>query len=331
MQRTSLVLHHGLTDGAALTRQARVAEDCGFESLWVTERYFHEETFSMLGYLAAATRVLRLGVGVVNPYTRSPALSAMAAATLDRLSGGRFVLGLGRSERDVVEDRMGIPYGEPRATLGAAVRTIRTLLAGERVAGGPAPFDLHAKLALRPIQARLPIYLAAIGRPALRLAGAIADGVLLNAYVPVGYIPWAVQHVHDAARDAGRDPVEVEIACMIVVREGPDLDRLRPGLRARVARLLCEPHVGEILCQTGGFDPALASHLRTRVAAGLPEEAGRLVTDGMIEAFYALGPPSRLAERVAAYRRHGVTLPLLLPALEGFERVARALAPVERG
>jgi 5,10-methylenetetrahydromethanopterin reductase len=326
MQRTGLVLHHGLTDGATLARQARLAEDCGYESLWVTERYFHEETFSMLGYLAAATRRLRLGVGVVNPFTRSPALTAMAAATLDRLSGGRLVLGVGRSERDVIEGRMGIPYGAPRGALEATVRTIRTLLDGERLAGGPAPFDLHAKLALRPVQARLPIYLAAIGRSALRLAGAIADGVLLNAYVPTGYVPWAIRHVHDAAREAGRDPAGIEIACMIVVREGGDPDRLHPALRARVVRLLCEPHVGQILLQTGGFDPGIATQVRSRVANGRPAEAERLVTGAMIEAFYALGPPERLAQRVEDYRRHGVTLPLLLPTLDGFEGAARALA-----
>ena len=330
MQRAGLVLHHGLTDGASLARQGQLAEECGYESLWVTERYCHEETFSMLGYLAATTRRLRLGVGVVNPYTRSPALTAMGAATLDRMSGGRLVLGLGRSERDVIENRLGIPYGEPRRTLEAAVRAVRLLLDGGRIDGGPTPFDLRAKLAVRPLQPRLPIYLAAIGRPALRLAGALADGVLLNAYVPTGYVPWAIRHVHDAARQAGRDPAAIEIACMIVVREG-DAEHLRPGLRGRVVRLLCEPHVGEILLRTGGFDPGIASQTRTRIAGGRLAEAEHLVSDAMVDAFYALGPPARLAERVAAYRRQGVTLPLLLPTLEGFEGVARALGTLPRG
>ena len=173
----------------------------------------------------------------------------------------------------------------------------------------------------------MPIHLAAIGRPALRLAGAVADGVLLNAYVPTGYVPWAIRHVREGALEAGRDPADIEIACMIVVRESADPDRLRPGLRARVARLLCEPHVGEILLRTGGFDPAIAPRVRTLATHGSPAQAELLVTDAMIDAFYALGPADRLAKRVAAYRGHGVTLPLLLPTLEDFERIAHALAP----
>src|ERR671939_1732457 len=116
MARLGIVLYHGIDGGPELKDYGRIAEEAGFDSLWVTERYFHEETFSLLGFLAAATRRIKLGVGVVNPYTRNPALLAMASATLDRLSGGRFLLGLGRSERSVMQDRMGIPYGDSRAT-----------------------------------------------------------------------------------------------------------------------------------------------------------------------------------------------------------------------
>ena len=111
MSRLGIVLYHGIESGLELKEYGRIAEDNGFDSLWVTERYFHEETFSMLGFLAAATQRIKLGVGVVNPYTRNPALLAMASATLDRLSGGRFLLGLGRSEKAVMQEKMGIVYG----------------------------------------------------------------------------------------------------------------------------------------------------------------------------------------------------------------------------
>ena len=114
MGRTGIVLYHGIDSGAELGEYGRLAEDAGFDSLWVTERYFHEETFSMLGYLAAKTERIRLGVGVVNPYTRSPALLGMGAATIDRLSGGRMLLGLGRSDVDVIEGRMGMDYDRLR-------------------------------------------------------------------------------------------------------------------------------------------------------------------------------------------------------------------------
>ena len=97
MARLGMVLYHGIESGPQLQEYARLAEMAGFESLWVTERYFHEETFALLGFLAGVTQRIKLGVAVTNPYTRHPALLAMASATLDRISGGRFLLGLGRS------------------------------------------------------------------------------------------------------------------------------------------------------------------------------------------------------------------------------------------
>ena len=131
MTRLGMVLYHGIDNGPELKEYGRIAEDLGYDALWVTERYFHEETFSLLGFLAAATERLQLGVGVVNPYTRHPALLGMASATLDRLCGGRFMLGLGRSERWVIQDRMGIPYTRSRTTLEEAVTHIRALLSGD--------------------------------------------------------------------------------------------------------------------------------------------------------------------------------------------------------
>ena len=146
------------TRGRSSPATGRRAEDAGYSSLWVTERYFHEETFALLGHLAAATASLRLGVGVVNPYGRHPALTAMGAATLDRLSGGRFILGLGRSERDdVVEDKLGRSHAKSRRRLRETVHSVRALLAGERV---EPPDGGRVRLAIHPVQTPLPIYLA---------------------------------------------------------------------------------------------------------------------------------------------------------------------------
>jgi 5,10-methylenetetrahydromethanopterin reductase len=326
MARLGIVLYHGIDNGPELKDYGRIAEEAGFDSLWVTERYFHEETFSLLGFLAAATRRIKLGVGVVNPYTRNPALLAMAGATLDRISGGRFLLGLGRSERPVIQNRMGIPYGDSRATLGEAVLLIRSLLSGERITAVAGRFKLNGtRLATTPVQPKLPIYLAAIGAKGLRLAGAVADGVLLNAYVPPAYVQYAVQEVRQAAQEAGRDPQAIDVACMLVVRLTDDPDSLRPTLKQRVVRLLEEPHVGEILLEKGGFDPAILPALRASAATDGGREAVRLISDEMVDAFYVLGPAGRCRERIAAYRRAGVDLPLLLPRLEDYRRVAETL------
>lgn len=319
MAYLGLVLHHGIKDGPQLARYGQLAEHFGYDALWVTERYFHEETFSMLGFLAASTERIRLGVGVVNPYTRPPGLIAMGAATLDRLSEGRIALGLGRSEREVIQGALGIPYGRSQEQLHEAVVTTRCLLEGESVGAIHLAFD--------PQQKRLPIYVAAIGQRALRLAGKIADGVVLNAYVPPAYVRWAIGEIHDGARDAGRDPDAVRIACMLVVRLTERPEEFRPQLRKRLASLLAEAHVGEVLLEQGGFDTSILSLLRERMSISDLDGAAELINGDLVDAFMLLGSAEHCRERIEEYRAVGVDEPLLLPRLSDFERVAEALAP----
>lgn len=326
MSQLGIVLYHGIESGTELREYGRVAEDNGFDSLWVTERYFHEETFSMLGFLAAATQRIKLGVGVVNPYTRNPALLAMASATLDRLSGGRFVLGLGRSEKAVIQDKMGIPYGDSRVALIETVSHLRKLFAGERVTTQEGRNKSQAiKLATTPIQPQLPIYLAGIGTKGLRLVGEIADGVVLNAYVPPAYVRYAVAEIHAAAAAAGRDPHAIDIACMLVIRLTDDPAKMRATLKQRIVRLLEESHVGEILLDKGGFDPSLLIQLRATTKSDGEKAAVPLITDAMVDAFYVVGSAMQCQERIAEYRQAGVTTPLLLPRLEDYNTVATTL------
>ncbi len=329
MAQLGMVLYHGIDNGAELKAYGQIAEDLGYDSLWVTERYFHEETFSLLGFLAAATERLRLGVGVVNPYTRHPALLAMGAATLDRISGGRIMLGMGRSERFVIQDRMGIPYTRPRGTLEEAVTHMRALLSGERLDTADGIFHLHhASLALHPMQNPLPIYLAAIGPKALRLAGRVADGVVLNTYVPTAYVRYAVAEIRAAAQEAGRDPHAIDISCMLVVRLADDPSGMWMSLKERLVRLLAEAYVGEILLQQGGFDPGILPALRTRAAAQGEAATVDLISDAMVEAFFLVGSAKRCRARIAEYHEAGVDQARLLPRLHDYQRVAEALLAV---
>ncbi|MCY4489616.1 MAG: LLM class flavin-dependent oxidoreductase [Deltaproteobacteria bacterium] len=328
MSRLGMVLYHGIDTGDELRNYAHVAEEAGFDSLWVTERYFHEETFSLLGFLAAATTRIRLGLGVTNPYTRNPALLGMSAATLDRISGGRFLLGLGRSDKWMIEGRMGMPYERPLDHMKQTVAQLRQLLAGERVSGAGGYWDLNAvRLAVKPAQESLPIYLAAIGPKALRLAGAVADGGLLNAYVPTAYVRYAVREISDAARQAGRDPAAIDIACMLIVRMTDDPGRMLPALKERMVRLLAEPFVGEVLLERGGFDPGILPELRATAENRGEKAAVGLITEEMVEGFYLLGDGATCRRRIAEYREAGVGHALLLPRLEDYESTVEALGP----
>lgn len=323
MTRLGIVLYHGIESGPELKTYARLAEDNGFDSLWVTERYFHEETFSVLGFLAATTQRIKLGVGVVNPYTRNPALLAMASATLDRISGGRFLLGLGRSEKAVIQDKMGIPYGNSRAALVDTVTHLRKLFSGERVTTSEGRYKLsNVRLATTPVQTTLPIYLSGIGPKGLRLVGEIADGVVLNAYVPPAYVRYAVKEIRDAAKAANRDPRAIDITCMLVMRLTDDPAGMYPTLKQRIVRLLEEAYVGEILLDKGGFDSSILPALRETVKKEGEKAAVHFITDEMVDAFYLVGPADRCKARIEEYRQAGVDEPLLLPRLEDYRRVA---------
>jgi 5,10-methylenetetrahydromethanopterin reductase len=221
-----------------------------------------------------------------------------------------------------------MPYNAPRAALAETVAVVRELLSGGRVSTTEGRLKMHdVRLAITPMQPRLPIYLAAIGPKALRLAGAIADGVVLNAYTPTGYVRYAVQEIRQAAHEAGRDPAAIDIACMLVVRLTDDLERLRLSLKQRLVRLLAEPYVGEILLDKGGFDAALLGPLRAAAAHQAGTAATGLVSDAMVEAFYLAGTATQCQARLAEYRAAGVDLPLLLPRLEDYRTVVEALRP----
>lgn len=327
MNRAGMVIYHGIGGGNDLWEYGRIADDLGYDSLWVTERYLHEETSSMLGFLAAATSNVKLGVGVVNPFTRHPALLAMMAATLDRISGGRFILGMGRSDSFIIEERLGMSYSRSRTRLEEALKIVREFLQeGSASYEGRIFQQPKVSLEMRRVQERLPIYMAAIGPKALKAAGALADGVLLNAYVSPGYVKWAANVVRTSAEEAGRDPESVRIACMLVMRMTPRPDEVRAGLKQRLVRLYSEPNVGEILLETAGFDPGTAARIRELSAAGDVDGAVRLVTDGMVDSCYVIGLPEQCRERVEEYAKAGVDEPLLLPRLEDYRETAEAMA-----
>ena len=302
-----IVLHHGIKNGRELSQYARLAENSRFSSLWLTERYFHEETFSVLGYIAAVTNSIKLGVGVVNPFTRNLALLGMATATLDRISGGRFILGLGRSERSVIEDKMGISYHGSSITLENSVQILRDILSGQVFERGDNLFNLKdINLSIKPVQTKVPIYLAAIGPMALRKAGSIADGVILNAYVPTGYVRYAVKEIKSAAGKAGKDPSKITISCMLVIRPTENPVEMYAKLKERVVQLLQEPHIGEILLDKGGFDTSILNSLRSRFKEGAFEKAQRLISNEIVDSLYLVGSMSYCREKIEEYIEAGV-------------------------
>lgn len=293
---------------------ARRAEALGYESIWLTETRFTRDAVTTTAAVATATERTRVATAVTNPYTRGAVLTAVTAATLDELAGGRFVLGIGPGSPTVLA-RQGIAFDHPLRRLRETIEVVRRLLRGETLTfTGETLSVIDARLDFTPIRPAIPIYLGVTGPKALALAGEIADGVILNGFVSLAYTERAVEIVRSAARSVGRDPDGIEIAASIVVSVDTDGRAARDAVRPVVATYLAEfPHIArEAGIATEQLDHIAALHQR-QGAAG----AATLVDDATVEALTCVGTIEEVQDALRRRRAAGVQLPIVSLAQSG--------------
>ncbi|WP_432548672.1 LLM class F420-dependent oxidoreductase [Kineococcus sp. SYSU DK004] len=324
---------------------ARAAEDAGYAAAWVAEAYGSDAP-TVLGWLAARTSRIDLGSAVLQVPARSAAATAMTAATLDGLTGGRFRLGLGVSGPQVAEGWHGQRFDAPLARTREYVEVVRTALArrplvhdGEHLTlplpGGPGK---PLRLMLPPVRPDLPVYLAAVGPRNVALAGEVADG-----WLPVFFAPDAADEQLErlAAGRARRVPREGE-PVFDVAPTVPLLLTSATGSARRDAeapvRAYAALYLGGMGSRTQNFYAALARRLgfgadvdrvQDLYLAGHAREAAAAVPDGFLDATCLVGTPAAVRARLDAYAAAGVTTLSVLPlAPTREERVAalRAIA-----
>ncbi len=319
------------TNPADLFPLVQEAERLGFDSVWVAEAW-GTDAVSVLGWLAAKTERIKLGSAIMQIPGRTPANAAMTAATLDLLSGGRFLLGLGTSGPQVVEGWHGQPWGKPLGKTREYVEIVRAALRREVVAhegehyripwDGPGATGLGKplKLMLRPLRSEIPIYLAALGPKNVALAAEIADG-----WLPIFVDP---EHFDDAfGPSLAPAPDGFEIAATASVLVGDDVPALRDALRPYVAL-----YVGGMGAKGRNFYNALvrrygweeeAERIQELYLAGKQREAIAAVPDELVDAVSLVGPKERIAERLEAWRATPVTtLVLGTPQPEALQTLA---------
>ena len=282
--------HRPTPDAVAL---ARAAEARGFEEIWVTEDYCERGAFTAAAAVAAATTRARVGIGVVNPFTRHPVLTAMEHAALDELAGGRAILGLGASNARWMQEQLGIPFEDPLGRLREAVEVVRLALAGGHVRYAGAHYQVDARLAFRPPRPDPPIVLGVKGRRALRLAGEVADGVLLSVLSSPAYVAWARERIG----------APVEVGAYVAFACSAEREAARASLAPLVATFL-GVHGDHDITRTAGLDPELARRFRAGWRRGEPE-AG-LVTGELLETFTVSGTPDDCAEAIRRLARAGL-------------------------
>nr|WP_281168892.1 TIGR03857 family LLM class F420-dependent oxidoreductase [Streptomyces sulphureus] len=247
------VLPGGVPDPREGLEQGRAAERLGLDALWIGERYDTKDLPSLAGALGQVTSRVRIGAAVTHPGLRHPMVLASMGQTLQSLTGGRFVLGLGRS----AEWRWKA-YGVPSPTLRSLADTadiLRRLWAGETVTyEGPAGSYPQLRLPQRPDVAPPPLLLAAVGPKTLDVAGSSFDGVILHPFLTVDGVRESVARVRRAAERASRDPAAVRCVATVVV--APDASEQEEALavRARGAGYFSVSGLGDALVRANGWD-----------------------------------------------------------------------------
>jgi alkanesulfonate monooxygenase SsuD/methylene tetrahydromethanopterin reductase-like flavin-dependent oxidoreductase (luciferase family) len=256
----------------------------------------------------------------------------MSAATLDEISEGRVILGLGTSGKVVVENFHGVPYRKPLTRLRETIAILRTLWRGERLTPELASlFDLrHFKLEMTPVRSDIPIYLASLQEQAIHEIGRSADG-WVPTFWPYRHLRDGIAWVEAGARDAGRSAAAIEVAPYTMVVPLDDVDAARAMAKPLVAFYIggMGVYYYDLFCRYGFRENA--DRVRELYNSGNRREANAAVADELIDAIAICGPPAACRERLADWRRHGVGTPLLnLPTGVPFEvtvQLLRTMAP----
>jgi alkanesulfonate monooxygenase SsuD/methylene tetrahydromethanopterin reductase-like flavin-dependent oxidoreductase (luciferase family) len=312
-------------------RAAQLADELGYHSFWLPEAWGYE-VFALLTEMAVHTKRIQLGTGIVNVYSRTPGLIAMSAATVDEISEGRFILGVGVSGKNVIEGFHGRPFEKPLSQVRDVVKVTRALLAGQKESEAGATLAQYRpfKLEMKPLRPSVPIYVAALKQKAIEQIGECADG-WIPTFWPYDKLAEGRAWISAGAARVGRDASKIVTA--------PFTTALPLGGEGgtTMAKQIISFYIGgmgdyyiELLTRFGFGEEC------KRIAGLYADKATRAqaadaVTPGMIEALTIAGDPAHCIEELRRRRSFGVDLPILnLPTNMPWEMVEafiRGMAP----
>jgi F420-dependent oxidoreductase-like protein len=307
--------------GLGLTSQdqkeiVQEAESLGYDSVWTAEAY-GSDAATILGWLAAQTSKIKLGSSIFQMPARSPAMTAMTAATIDNLSDGRMLLGIGSSGPQVAEGWHGQRFGKQIQRTREYVAVVRKALGRERLEYKGETIELPLpdgpgkplKLTIAPVQERIPIYLAAIGPKNSALAGEIADG-----WIPMFFSPEHVQEfrplLEEGAQKSGRDLGEFMITpsvqTLITDDEAAAQDMMRPFIALYVGGMGSrEKNFYNALVTRYGFEEE-AKAVQDLYLEGKKDEAAARLSPELIDTVSLVGPKEKIRDKLQVYREAGV-------------------------
>ncbi|MDX6439386.1 MAG: 5,10-methylenetetrahydromethanopterin reductase [Gaiellaceae bacterium] len=324
---------HDVPPGSRVVALAKRAEELGYSSLWAAETRLTRDAISVLGALAASTERVQLGSSIVNTWTRGPVLMALTFISLHGLAPGRVSLGLG-AYSDPLASNQGVERRKPVTQMREYVDVVRRLFRnetitfdGEVVRITDVTLDLTRGEERQPID--VPVYIGATGDKMLDLAGEIADGVVLNGFLPASYTSRAIERVRAAAAEAGRDASALHFPQLLAVAVSEDGETARATAKTFVTIYLGgQPHIAHAI----GLDPELVERLTALIGSWPPkpgglEEAMGLVGMETVNSLVVSGTAAEARERIGEWVEAGADYPIITPLTENAEAVCEALAP----
>jgi probable F420-dependent oxidoreductase len=313
MERTTKNVRLGLTlpvGGAQnAVELARAAKERGYDEIWMAE-VNGGDSYALAGAVAQGLPGTRIGTAVVPAQTRTPMMHAMAAMTLSQLTDGNFILGIGLSSPNIVQDWAGLPYNKPLTRMREHIEVLRQMLSGQKTTYEGRTLSAKGfRLEGRPV-GEVPIYLGALNKHMLRLGGALADGICLNM-VPESALAQVLGEVRAGAEEAGRDPNEIEVVARLHVVMVDDQAMGRNLIRTVFGAYAATPGYNKCFEWIGFEDEArqireaFARRDRAGVAAG--------VTERLCDAMAIVGDRDTVRARVRAYAEAGIDVCIVNP------------------
>ena len=309
---------------------AQRAEAAGFESVWVAETRLTRDAFVPMAAIAQATSTLRVASGIVNVYTRNPVVLAISFLGLEELAPGRIVLGLGTGSPNVLAPQ-GVAFEKPLSRLREYCDVLPPLMRGEEVSydgryvtlAGARIEDLLQPESGGP-RPDMPLVIGATGPKALRYAGTVADGVLMNVCLPTEYVASRLELVEAGAREAGRTLEDIEVGMGILV--SPDADSAAGKDRARQFIALYLSVMPNIAKETG-VPPGELEAIRSAFGDAGVGAAAPHVSDETVDRLAAAGTPDECRSRLDAYRQAGIDTIVMTPVPGAMDAVIEDLCP----
>jgi F420-dependent oxidoreductase-like protein len=333
--KLAVALPYTDTPWPEVVEYVQVAERLGFEAVFVAEAYSYDAV-SIMAALAVKTEKIKIGAGILNVFSRTPALIAQSAGALDMLSNGRFILGLGTSGPQVVQGWHGVPFEKPLQRTREVVEIVRMALRRERLIydGQTVKLDMGLKLINHPVRTEIPIIIAALGPKNLEMTGEIADGWMPTLFDP-GKMDIFKPHLEAGLAKSGRTFDALEITPAVPVLLYDDIELCRQMIKPYVAL-----YIGGMGSRERNFYNQLAQRYGYVEEAGVIQDlylsgdkagAAAAVPDELVDATSALGNADQVQASLKRFADAGVTMPVLgIGALDQQSRLKtlEALAPI---